>query len=405
MNILLIQPALNPIPVPDGEGTKYLVHRTVDTPSRALLILGTIAEKQGHNIKIMHLDIDIKPLGDVILDFKPDILGITVNTFQVKSARNIVKLTRQVKPDTKIVIGGPHALVWRDEEQSWDIKDKADEVVIGEGEESWFAILGAPVADTIINYDLVDLKRFAGIDPIGAFPATAIMASRGCPNNCVFCNTPVFWGKKVRYRDPLSVVNEVELLHKKYGVREVFFQDDTFNLNHKWAFEIFEGLINSGLSKRMLFKIDCRVNESILTQEFLNLAYKAGVWNIFYGVESGSQYMLDRMKKNITVGEIKRAFDMTHKTKISTQASFIVGLPGETWATLAETAKLIKDIHPTRFGWCFFCPFPGTEATKEVTEKGHRKLVDYGDYHYGRVLTRTDELNYSDLESFGGFTR
>ncbi|KKL20409.1 hypothetical protein LCGC14_2455750 [marine sediment metagenome] len=229
------------------------------------------------------------------------------------------------------------------------------------------------------------------------------MASRGCPYQCTFCNTPLFWGKKIRYRDPEKVIGEVKHLHEKYGINEIFFQDDTFNLNHKWAFEIFDGLINSGLSQEMLFKIDCRVNETLLTKEFLDKAYKAGVWNIFYGIESGSQMMLDRMKKGITVSEIKRAIKMTHDSGIQTQCSFIVGMPGETMKTLIETNKLILETNPSKYGWVFACPFPGTEFDKEVTAKGHKRDVDFSDYGYGKVICRTDELDFPELEAYQGY--
>ena len=393
MNILLLQPASN------------WYHPYAEAPSRALLILGTIAEKQRHKVKILHLDIEQTPLPDHIIDFQPDIIGITVNTFQVKSARNIVKLIRQIKPETKIIIGGPHAIVWGEEQKDWSPSDRVDEIVIGEGEEVWLGIVGGDNSVVSINYDLVDLKKFVGIDPIGASPSMAIMASRGCPYNCTYCNTPIFWGKKVRYRNPIDVVFEINLLHHGYGIKEIFFQDDTFNINHEWAFEIFNRIIDNGLHKKMLFKLACRVNEKLITKEFLDLAYKAGVWNIFFGVESGSQEMLDRMNKGITIPEIKRAFEMTHQAHINTQASFIVGLPGENWSTLAETDRLIREIKPTRFGWCFFCPFPHTEATRQVVEAGHRKDVDYGEYSYGKVLARTEALDYDDLANFRGFCR
>ena len=391
MNVLLIQPNMN------------WYHPYAETPSRALLVLGTLAEKQGHRVKIIHLDIEKTPLPDTVIDFQPDIVGITVNTFQVKSARNIVKLIKQIKPEIKIVIGGPHAIAWEEEQRDW--ADKVDQIVVGEGEEAWLGIVGGDNSVVSINYDLVDLHKFVGIDPVGASPSMAIMASRGCPYNCTFCNTPIFWGKKVRYREPVDVVYEVNLLHHKYGVNEIFFQDDTFNINHEWAFEIFNRIIDLKLNKEMLFKIACRVNEKLITEEFLDLAFRAGVWNIFYGVESGSPEMLESMNKKITIPEIKRAFEMTHKAHIHTQASFIVGLPGENWATLAETDRLIREIKPTRHGWCFFCPFPHTEATRQVTEAGHRRDVDYGEYSYGKILARTEALDYDDLASFKGFCR
>jgi anaerobic magnesium-protoporphyrin IX monomethyl ester cyclase len=391
MKILLIAPQFNQ-------------RRVVpETPSRALLILGTLAKQRGHDVRVESLDlIEYGGYWNILKEFKPDVLGITCNTFQVKSARLAVKMAREWSQDLRIILGGPHMMVW----QSVD----SETPVIGEGENKFLEFIGeTPNIQSIDDipipdYDLVKLDDYCGITPIANPPAMAIMASRGCPFKCKFCNTPLFWGSKVRYRNPKLVVDEVELLHSKYGIGEIFFQDDTFNLNHEWASAIFNDIIKRGLNKEMLFKIDCRVNERLLTKDFLSLAFKAGVWNIFYGIESGSQMMLDRMKKNITVREIKRAVQMTHEAGIKSQCSFIVGLPGETPETIRETDLLIREINPTRYGWCFYCPFPGTEFEKEVTAAGHKLDIPYEEFGYGSVHCRTDELSYKELKSFKGFS-
>ena len=372
--------------------------RLPETPSRALLILGTLAKQNGHDVRIAHLDIE-----DIDWSWKPDLVAITVNTFQVRGAREVV--AKAHNRHAKVVIGGPHAIAW-DRRIDGDV----DSIVIGEGEKAWLKTIHS---NQVINgidsiptpdYDLVDLTKFSGVSPVGATPSLAIMASRGCPFECTFCNTPLFWGKQVRYRKPESVLTEITLLHNKYGINEIFFQDDTFNLNHKWAFQIFDWIIASGLNKEMLFKIDCRVNEKLLTDEFLAKAKEAGVWNIFYGIESGSQYMLDRMKKGITVAEIKRAIKITREAGIESQCSFVVGLPGENLRTLAETQKLIEDTKPALYGYCFACPFPGTELDKEVTAKGYKRQMDYADYQYGEVYCRTSSLDYKEIASFKGFS-
>lgn len=175
------------------------------------------------------------------------------------------------------------------------------------------------------------------------------------------------------------------------------------NLNHEWAFAVFNDIIKRGLGNEMLFKIACRVNEKLLTKEFLELAKKAGVWNIFYGIESGSQLMLDRMKKGITAAEIKHAIALTKEAGINSQCSFVVGLPGESLKTLTDTQALLQETKPSWFGWCYFCPFPGTEATKEATEHKYIRQVDYAEYCYGNVYCRTEYLDYKELESFRGF--
>jgi anaerobic magnesium-protoporphyrin IX monomethyl ester cyclase len=391
MKILLVAPQFN---------QRRLVP---ETPSRALLILGTLARQRGHDVRVESLDlIDYSGYGHILNEFKPDVLGVTSNTFQVKSAKMAIQQAKAWNKDLRVIIGGPHMPVW---------EKVADEtVVIGEGENTFLKFIGEnhhieTIDDIPIpDYDLVKLEQYCGIGPIANPPAMAIMSSHGCPFHCKFCNTPLFWGTKVKYRNPQLVVDEVELLHKRYGINEIFFQDDTFNLNHGWASLIFHEIIKRGLNKEMLFKIDCRVNERLLTKDFLSLAYKAGVWNVFYGIESGSQEMLDRMHKGITVHEIKRAIQMTHEAGIKTQCSFIVGLPGETVKTIRETNDLISEINPTRYGWCFYCPFPGTEFEKEVTASGHKLSIPYDEYGYGNVHCRTDELDYEQLKSFKGFS-
>ncbi len=386
MKILLVAPEFN-----SGK-------RLPETPSRALLILGTLAKQRGHEVKIAHLDIDT-----IDWNWKPDVVGITINTFQVRSAREVVKLARM--NGARIIIGGPHAKYWR-----WHMDGEVNKIVEGEGENQFLEFIGEKpdilsIDDIPIpDYSIVNLDKFGGVAPVGIVPSLAIMASRGCPFQCTFCNTPLFWGKQVRYRKPQLVVDEVELLHKRWGINEIFFQDDTMNLNHEWAFALFNELILRKLSKEMLFKIDCRVNEKLLTKEFLQLAKKAGVWNIFYGIESGSQYMLDRMKKGITIPEIKRAIALTKEVGILQQCSFIIGMPGESLKTLEETDDLLKEIRPSSYGWCYACPFPGTELDKEVSAKEHKVKVDYDQYTYGNVYCRTDILDYDEIKSFHGFT-
>ena len=199
------------------------------------------------------------------------------------------------------------------------------------------------------------------------------------------------------------MVAEIERLVNEYHVREITFQDDTFNINHEWASDIFYRIIEKRLNDKVIFRITSRVDEKLVTKEFLDLARRAGVWFIFYGIESGSQYMLDRMKKGVTVEEIKRAIKMTKEAGIYAYCSFIVGLPGETKETLRETERLISEIKPSGYDWEFACPFPGTEFFNEVTVNGHRLEVDFGEYSYGKILSRTVELSFDDLKSFKGF--
>ena len=389
-NILLVKPQKN---YPESFD---------ETPSLALLTLGTLAENEGHVVKVLHMSTDQIKIREAMTAYHPDILGITCNTFQVKSAKFIADYGRKWSKDLRIVVGGPHAVAYDGE---------ADDIVIGEGENRWLEILGAKTRiETIddippLDYSLIDLRKFPGINPVGAVPSMAMMASRGCPYSCSFCNTPVFWGKKIKFKDPRLVVEEVNELRGRFGIQEIFFQDDTFNLNYGWAEAVFNYIIEWELNQQMIFKIACRVDEKLFTQKFLDLAKEAGVWNIFFGIESGSQMMLDRMHKGITLDEVRRAIQMTDKAHISSQCSFILGMPGETHETIKETREFLEDLNPTRAGYCYACPFPQTALDKEVTKKGHKFDMPYDDYGYGMVLCRTDALSYQDLENYNDLLR
>lgn len=391
MKILLLQPQMN------------WRRPYCETPSIALLTLAAMAEGVGHSVRVKHLDIDNLELDELNVD----LIGITCNTFQVKSARELVKQIRlnrlaTGKPD-KIVLGGPHAVAWNN-----DRDGKVDQIVVGEGEKAWSEIVGCEAPATIDDiplpdYSLVRMNRFCGVQPLGAVPSMVIFGARGCPGKCIFCNTPVFWGSHARYRKPESIVSEIEFFNKQFGAREVFFQDDTFNANKSWAIEIFDRIMSKGLNKTMVFRIDCRTNKALMTEDFVIKAKQAGVWSMFLGIESGSQMMLDSMKKHVTVAENERAIELLHYYGIQVQAAFIVGLPGETRETIQASQDFIYRTKPEVIGYGFATPFPATELDRIVTAKGHKRDVDYADYRYGQLYVRTDALTFEQLESFKGF--
>jgi radical SAM superfamily enzyme YgiQ (UPF0313 family) len=365
------------------------------------LTLGAIAKQCGHKVAVKHQIIDRIDNSDLE---GIDLGGITCNTFQVKEARNLVKWIRE-NSEAKIVIGGPHAIAWKPE-----VDGQVDQIVVGEGENAWLKILGETKQYQNIDdiplpdYSLADMSRFCGVAPMGAVPSMVLFGSRGCPGKCIFCNTPIFWGNKARYRSPKSIVNQIQYLNLKYGIQEVFIQDDTFNANWPWAQEIFQRIISSKLNEKMTFRIDCRANDSMMTEQFVSLAAKANVWNVFLGIESASPVILKKIKKHITVDEYRKAISLIQQHGMKVQASFIIGLPGESRETLVETQRFIDETHPFMVGAGFATPFPGTEYDRWVTEKGYKKPVDYADYLYGQCLVRTDALDFDELESFKGFT-
>ena len=418
-NVLLINPLEN-------KPKRYEMY-----PSGALVLIGTMLHNLGHNVKIIHMLADkvgTIRLKNIISTFKPDVVGITINTFQTKSAKEISKIIKEVNKNILVVVGGPHPSALK--LKIFEDFPCVDVVVVGEGEHIFLEIVEGkeleeikgmcykskigqprmneprPMAEDLDyiplpNLDLVDFnkKKFVGAEPVGAQPTMYIMASRGCPFHCIFCNKSV-WGNTARFRKPELVIEEIKWLHEKYGVKEIFFQDDTFNLNRKWAEQIFNLIIENNLSKDIIYKTPFRANEKLVDKELLQLAKEAGFWLIFYGVESGNQEMLDRMRKGLTVREIKRAFELTHSVGLKTIGSFIIGLPGENERTIEDTYNLWKELRPYVSGYSCAIPFPDTEFEKIVIEKKHLLVTNYDKYSLGVCVVRTDDLTKEDLEYY-----
>jgi len=409
-NILLINPS---------ENKKTMLYEAF--PSGALLLLGSMLLERGHRVKVLHLVADgitRSRLEGEIRDFGPDIIGITMSTFQTHSAREISVLAKQINDRILVVAGGPHPSA---------LKHKIltdfpgiDVVVTGEGEHAFMEIVeGRPIPEIrgicyhggetpprplscdldhipLTRLDLINIKRFAGADPQMAYPTMFIMGSRGCPFQCTFCNKSI-WGNSVRFRQPARIVREVEWMHEQYGIREIYFQDDTFNLRRSWTEEIFQLLIDKKLNKKMYFTTSFRANERLVDEKLLKMAKAAGFWLLFYGVESGNQQMLDSMGKGLTLNELKRAFRLTHAAGLKTKASFMIGLTGESRETFQDTIALWRELHPYVTGFGAVIPFPGTAFDREVTAKGHKLSDNYDDFSPNTIVVRTDALSAEDI--------
>ncbi len=409
-NILLVNPTQNQ-PIPNE---MY--------PSGALVLLGTMVGNLGHSVKIVHMAADrigLRKLKQTISSFEPDVVGVTMSTFQTKSAKEITKVVKEVNKDILVVVGGPHPSSLK--LKIFEDFPYVDVVVFGEGEHTFLEIVegkdlneikgicyenkinpARPLARDLDyiplpNLDLVDINKFVG-DPISmARPAMFIMASRGCPYHCIFCNKSV-WGHTARFRKPELVIDEIRWLHERYGMKEIYFQDDTFNLNRRWAEEVLNLIIDNGLNKGIVYKTPFRANEKLVDEELLRLAVAAGFWGICCGIENGNQGMLDMMKKDLTIREIKRLFELGHRVGLKVMPSFIIGLPGETKETINDSVALWRELKPYRAAFGPAVPFPNTEFHSIVVEKNHLLVSDYDEYCHDKFVVRTDSLTKEDLE-------
>jgi len=185
-----------------------------------------------------------------------------------------------------------------------------------------------------------------------------LVATRGCPYRCLFCK-PIqdkLFGKKIRCRSPENVAKEIEPLAKRYPKRVFTFKDDMLTINQtSW----FQRLFELFKAKKIKIRWQCNSRVNAVDYEKLSWMKKSGCYHIYFGVESGSQRMLEFYRKSASVDQAIQAFDLCHKLKILPNASVILGAPEEKREDMEQTFQLMKRLKPYRWMVHIATPFPG----------------------------------------------
>jgi len=305
-----------------------------------------------------------------------------------------VQLAQALKAAGKtVVIGGPHATALPVETLA---ETHADFAVIGEGEVSLCELVrclekkgatdgleGVLARDgstfvrrnLIEDLDLLPFPDWRQMDPrtyrkaphgglIKRFPVAPITSTRGCPYACKFCASPTLWNRQIRFRSPQNVVDEIEMLVRDFGVREIHFEDDNLTLKASHAEAICKLLIERRLDICWAAPNGIRVDA--VTPELLGLMKQSGCYYLAFGIESGNQAILDGVGKKTSLSAIEAAVRLAHDAGILTQGFFIFGLPGETEATVEETVQFAKRIPLDRAQFLLLDVLPGSELWDEL---------------------------------------
>ncbi|MDI6756532.1 MAG: radical SAM protein [Endomicrobiia bacterium] len=386
---------------------------------QGLASIAAVLEKNGVSCEILDAyaeNLSIDAIVSEVLKRNPAALGITCVTPVMPIVYEIIRQVKKRAPSIITVLGGPHPSVMADHEiRNADI----DFIVRGEGEFTFLGLLKCLSADG--NFDAVNgiSYRKAGAithnkpaeninDPdllpqpayhllpmhlytappqwSIATPSYQMLASRGCPYQCSFCY--VGMGRRVRYKSPRRVCDEIEYLIKNYGCRQIVFADTTFPFNGAHARAVCTEMINRGLNKKVVWFTSTRAD--IIDADMLALMYKAGCRLITLGVESGNQQILDSIKKNITLKQFGDAVKMAHKAKIGITASYIIGLPGETFQTATDTINFAKKLGTLYAQFNILVPYPGSEIYDRLVGNGKLRNKDWNNYV---SLTSMTDLN------------
>jgi len=212
----------------------------------------------------------------------------------------------------------------------------------------------------IPTYDKIDMKRYLSIwdGTVRGFPlrAATMITSRGCPFMCSFCGCNRVFGRKIRFRTGKDIEKEVKLLVKEYDIEAIMFFDDTLTVNKKHARMV------ARIMKKYGLLWDCQARVDSLDDKLVKYLKDRGCVQIDFGVESGSQRILDEIiHKGTKVEDASKVFKLCRKYGIHPMANFMIGLPTETAEEMEESFKLAKDINASYYFFSVVCPLPGTD--------------------------------------------
>lgn len=210
--------------------------------------------------------------------------------------------------------------------------------------------------------DLVDLEPYRAqwMKAHGYF-STNMVSSRGCPYRCNWCAKPIS-GNKFQLRPAADVAQEMRMLKVQYGVEHIWFGDDVFALNRNWVEEFAEEVTRRNAA--VPFKIQSRAD--LMTEQTVRALKAAGCVEVWMGVESGSQAVLDAMDKGLRLSSVKSAREQLRRFGIRACYFLQFGYPGETWVELQQTIALVRETRPDDIGISFSYPLPGTPFYEKV---------------------------------------
>lgn len=345
----------------------------------------------------------------------PDIIGFTSPTPPFQQVVDIARLIKKHLPHIKIVVGGAHpsAMPFQTMQEGC-----FDFVCYGEGEITMHEIVQAIEQgkkdyghiDGILYVKksdakegkIVQTKPRALIEDLDILPfparhllplklyyppptksvssknGTSMVTSRGCPFNCTYCVAKVVWTRRVRFRSPKNVVDEMEECVRKYNIGEFNLHDELFTASEKRVIEVCTEILRRKLD--VAWVCMARV-DTIHSERMLRYMKKAGCGKIVFGFESGSQKVLDMMNKGTKIAQAIRAVRLVKKVGIKTSGNFMLGNLGETRKTMRQTVDFAKRLNTDTIAFFQTSPYPGTELYKIALEKGYlRKNIKWKDF-------------------------
>ena len=396
-----------------------------------LLAIGSVLKRAGHQVKILDLRISNSPdeeLSSVMKSFNPQVVGIGVMTIECKYGFIDAAKVKELNPGVTIIFGGPHC----SHEPRFILNDpNVDLMVSGEGDLTITELIDAleqgrdieniagiaykkngsyiRTADRPVirdldkfdqEYDLINLERYFNFQSsMDFFPVfrnkrfLPLVTSRGCPFKCTYCHD--IFDKSIQYRSPKAVVDEIEYLINKYGVREFHIVDDVFNVNMKRAKIVLDAIIKKNLNIHISFPNGLRAD--FFDDELIDKMQRAGVYRMALGIESGSQRIQDMIQKDLDINIIYGVVEKLTRARMSVHGFFMLGFPSETRKEMEATIDFACDLGLTTANFSLVIPNPGTDLRQTFIESRESNFEDFSEYTFDAASCNASEVEGDDL--------
>lgn len=435
MRILLAVPAFAKI---YGSYRRFY-KKAFNNPPLSLCYIAAAAEKAGHTVKILDGEahnLSIDQILNQAKDFEPDLFGITATSIDYHVAEQLIKSFKNTFPRIPVLLGGTHVNIFEKEvlqdnpaidlgcigdgedliQELLEVMSKGDSKVLENVPGLIFRRNGEiiqnpyrPLEKDIDRYTfpalhLLDNSLYFRAFPYDGYQVTAsFMSSRGCPYRCVFCavdKLKMSGGSTVRLRTAENVLDELEVIVNKMGIKYVAFNDDCFTVNKKRVHEICEGIQKRGLK----FTWEAITRADRVDKELLIAMKEAGLTRVSYGIESGNTTILKAINKAETLERIEEAFKITQEVGIVTRGTFMIGNPFETRKTIKDTFRYMRKLQGLdQVILSIMQPYPGTKVRDMALngEGGLKFLENKNDFgilqKFGSASISVNELSPKDL--------
>ncbi len=387
-------------------------------PPLSLLSIGAVLEEAGLEVQVIdaHLhSLSEDAISRQIAEIQPSLVGITMMTSTAITSHQIARLIKQVDDSITVVVGGVHPDALPEETLR---NASIDYVVRGDGEYTLLELATGIAKEEItglcyrsnnrpvinparaavdINqlppyaYHLIPMgKYYPAVGAYRKLPAISMLMTRGCPGKCIFCNSAE---TALRTRDAEKVVEEIIHLRDTYGIREIQFYDDTFTVAKKNALH-FAKLMKErqvGVSFSVFARTDC------WSPEMAQALKEGGCHQVMFGIESGSQKMLEVLRKDIDLKKTEAAVKVARAAGLEVRSAFIFGTPGETEDTCQETIDYALKLDSDLAIFNITTPYPGTQLYDWAQHKGRLLTQDWWEYELGGTIMELDSISNETL--------